>query len=119
MRIRFSAIAGPVCGFLMVAATSLTACGVPEQDGNGVITEELSNGSPERALPTSSTEAAYGLQCVGWDNGARFCLVKCNGGIWEIIGSAPNIPHGQCGYKGISHCGKRGLDSYCWGIKTP
>ena len=119
MRIRFSAIAGPVCGFLMVAATSLTACGVPEQDGNVGITEELSNGAEERSLPTPSPEASTTYQCKGWSTGARFCLVKCRGRGWEHIGTAPAIPHGECGSSGLSHCGRLGLDDYCWGLKTP
>lgn len=119
-RIRRSALAGQVVGALwLVAATSLVACGVPEQDDTDTDTGKAGQtlGSPERPLSTSTTAAAY--KCVGFDNGARFCLVKCRGADWTKLGSYPNIDHGKCGYEGLSYCGRSGLDDYCWGIKTP
>jgi len=114
-RIRGSALTGVVGGMLMLAATSLFACGVPEQ--NDVDTKQT-----EEALVTQdpSTELKAGTyKCTGWDSGARFCLGKCRGSAWVKVGEYPKILHGKCGEAVLTYCGAKGLDDYCWGIKTP
>ena len=116
-RIRSSALAGQVGALWLVAATSLMACGVPEQDDTDTTKAGQTLGSPERPLSISTTAAAY--KCLGFDSGARFCLVKCRGADWTKLGSYPTIEHGRCGYEGLAYCGRSGLDDYCWGIKTP
>jgi len=117
MRIRSSAIAGQVGALWMVVATSLIACGVPEQEDTATSMAGQTLSSPERPISSSTTAAAY--KCVGFSSGARFCLVKCRGGDWTKLGSYPTIDHGKCGYEGLAYCGRSGLDDYCWGIKTP
>lgn len=111
-RIRCSALTRGVGGLLMLAATSLFACGVPEQ--NDTDTKQA-----EEALVTqdqSTDVKAVTYKCTGWDSGARFCLGKCRSSGWEKVGSYPKIPYGKCGETVLKHCGSKGMDDYCWGL---
>ena len=118
MHIQSLAQAGRVGLFSMLVTMSLSACGEPaEQDDTNVMKAEQNLSSSNPVPPASPVANTY--QCRGFDNGARFCLVKCRGGSWTHIGSFPTIPHGECGRSGLDYCKAKGLDDYCWGIKIP
>jgi hypothetical protein len=117
MRTQSWTLVGTMC---MVIATGLMACGAQDQEDNGTIQTDpivASTDIAEHASLETITSPTY--QCLGWDRGARDCLVKCNGGSWKNIGKPPKINHGDCEAKGLKYCGLLGVDSYCWGVSIP
>lgn len=118
MHIHSLARAGRVGVLSMFVAMNLFACGEPAEQGDRTVVEAEQIDFSSGLVPSASS-AAKTYQCKGFDNGARFCLVKCRGGSWTHLGSYPTIPHGQCGYSGLRYCKEKGLDDYCWGITIP
>lgn len=70
------------------------------------------------------TVSAQAYVCVGWDNGARYCLVDCHldpwgDGVYEYVGSYPSIGFGDCNNAAYNYCARNYGHSArraCWGV---
>lgn len=79
--------------------------------------EEAELFSEEPGDLTTPVDPAASAQCLGWDNGGRWCLAECwNSTKRHVIGHVSVVPYGTCESAGKNFCKSRGgLWHACWG----